>query len=457
MSHQIHIFHTNDWHSHLDYWPRVQAYYQHEKERLIAQGDDVLFFDLGDCMDRFEPWTEAEKGKNMVQLLNELPIDAATIGNNEGIGLSHDELVHLYDDAEFPVVLSNLFDHQTHERPAFTEKYHILTLPTGIKVAVFGLTAIYPLSYDVLGWDQTAIDETITDVLTDIQNQEHPDMILFLSHLGIKEDERLAQKFSEIDVIFGSHTHHTLENGEWINDTLLTGGGKFGTYLGHLTIDYDDFLHGSRDQALSEVLLPLKDLPAVPDEAEIVASWHAKGDQKLVQSVVGEIDKALKNNETKLNPLQQYTVHAIKKETGADIALLHSGLFLTSLPKGEINRQMLHDCLPHPMRLIELEVSGEQLLNNLMPAVQTLHDDLQYQQIIGLGFRGNVFGELMFSDPITENTIVPTRMYRLVTVDHLTFLPFFSVLHQTPGKIWSDLFLRDVLGQYIHHQTVKGE
>lgn len=40
--------------------------------------------------------------------MNDLGIQLATIGNNEGIGLSKDVLNHVYDNAQFQLILGNL-------------------------------------------------------------------------------------------------------------------------------------------------------------------------------------------------------------------------------------------------------------------------------------------------------------------------------------------------------------
>ena len=66
-------------------------------------------FDVGDHLDRSNIYTEATVGKGNVQLLNEAGYDVVTIGNNEGITLSHEELFHLYDHADFDVVVANVY------------------------------------------------------------------------------------------------------------------------------------------------------------------------------------------------------------------------------------------------------------------------------------------------------------------------------------------------------------
>ena len=50
---------------------------------------------------------------------------------------------------------------------------------------------------------------------------EQDPIVVCLSHLGITEDELLEDECPEIDVIFGSHTHHVLPEGKVINGVLL--------------------------------------------------------------------------------------------------------------------------------------------------------------------------------------------------------------------------------------------
>ena len=54
--------------------------------------------------------TEATLGKKNVALLNEAQCDIATIGNNEGMTISHEALNTLYDDAHFKVICTNVLD-----------------------------------------------------------------------------------------------------------------------------------------------------------------------------------------------------------------------------------------------------------------------------------------------------------------------------------------------------------
>lgn len=66
------------------------------------------------------------------------------------------------------------------------------------------------------------------------------DILIVMSHVGVFFDEKLCQEIPEIDVIFGSHTHHYFENGEFNNGVLMAAAGKYGHFLGevNLTIEH---------------------------------------------------------------------------------------------------------------------------------------------------------------------------------------------------------------------------
>lgn len=109
---KIILLHTNDLHSHLENWPKLRRFLLNRKQEETAN-KRIITVDLGDFVDRWHPLTEATNGQANVQLMNQIHYDAATIGNNEGVGNSKTELNQLYDQANFDILLDNLFDKQT--------------------------------------------------------------------------------------------------------------------------------------------------------------------------------------------------------------------------------------------------------------------------------------------------------------------------------------------------------
>lgn len=102
---------------------------------------------------------------------------------------------------------------------------------------MIGLTVHYIGLYKLLGWNIKDALVVLRETLDELKDQT--DMILLLSHLGINEDEQIASRFPEVDVLLGGHTHHLLENGKRINNTLLCCAQKYGNYIGHVTLKID--------------------------------------------------------------------------------------------------------------------------------------------------------------------------------------------------------------------------
>src|SRR5690625_2867135 len=160
MEETIRFYYTNDLHSYFDHWSRVATYLKTKRYESKVNNESFWTLDIGDHIDRVHPITEATMGKANVELLNNLHYDVVTIGNNEGITLSYDDLYHLYDDANFKVVCSNLQSKKA-TNPRWLLSSYISESKRGVKIGVIGLTARFNPYYHILGWDV----EPIFDVL----------------------------------------------------------------------------------------------------------------------------------------------------------------------------------------------------------------------------------------------------------------------------------------------------
>lgn len=458
MKEKIHFYHMNDWHSHLDNWPKMERYFNYQKEQHIEDDEAVFLFDIGDACDRQHPLIEATDGHAMISLLNQIGIDAATIGNNEGIGNPHGVLEHLYDEAEFPVVLGNIIDTDSQQAPKFAQSYTRLQTEKGTRLIIFGMTAPFDVSYKAVNWEPLDPVVEIKKTLNQIKQNEEYDVLLFLSHLGLPSDRHLAKRFPEINIIFGSHTHHVLPEGEMVGNTLLTGGGKHGQFMGHVTVDLmiNDQTGEVEQFDTNPELIAAERMGSYPQDDEQVQEWLNKGNMLLRQQIYGELTSYLAHNEYHYNDLQHFSLKAISYVTQADISILNSGLFLTDLKEGAISRYELHQSIPHPMRLMEINVSGKQV-KAILAEMKELQASLVDRPIIGMGFRGNVFGTLATQPPgllDDSSAIIEDKVYRLISVDHLIYLPFFTQLKKSQYHLWGAPFLREVIGDYINQLSL---
>ena len=279
MEEVIHIYHINDLHSHFEHWPRIQSFLQERKRWHNEAGDDFFLFDIGDHADRWHPLTEATNGQENVRLLNEVGVQAVTIGNNEGLTFPYDELNHLYDHRQFDVLVANLFD-LDGKHPSWVKENVIYETKRGTKMAVTGLTANYAYLYKLLGWKVDNPFEALTEQIATLKDQS--DVIVLLSHLGIHDDELIGQQYPDIDVVIGGHTHHIFHEGKMVDNTLLACAGKYGMYVGHIRLTIDNGKVIDKKAWLYDT----NDLPAIDDEQKVVNDLYDKGKDLLSHFVV---------------------------------------------------------------------------------------------------------------------------------------------------------------------------
>ncbi|MFC4355096.1 bifunctional metallophosphatase/5'-nucleotidase [Chryseomicrobium palamuruense] len=447
----LHIIHTNDLHSHFENWPTIVAEIQ-SFQASLTKDDEVLLIDLGDHLDRSHIFTEATAGKGNVRLLNEVGYNYVTIGNNEGITLSHEQLDHLYDDATFQVVLSNFFTSDGN-RPEWVQPYHIYTTSCGKRIGLFGLTAAYDEYYQQLGWHVSNPIEAAEEMLQEFNG--NVDLIVCLAHVGRSYEEELAERFPEIQLILGAHTHHSYPNNFKLHTTSLSAGGKWGQFLGIATID---FTHTSSEITTQLISITNK-VTESESTIEILESLTAEGEE-LLQIPVFMNEELLEPNLSMDSSLNQRLGDALITYTGADCALYPAGLLLTNLFPGEVSAKMMHDLLPHPINPCLITCTGANLIEAYRIAQNEKWPTLEVK---GLGFRGKQLGRLLFRRfekrqegyYVADKPLELTRTYQLVTVDMFTFGYFFPRFKELPKTYFMPETIRDVFIAYASGRLEK--
>ena len=91
-----------------------------------------------------------------------------------------------------------------------------------------------------------------------MHNKGQFDILIVMSHVGVFFDEKLCQEIPEIDVIFGSHTHHYFENGEINNGVLMAAAGKYGHYLGEVNLTIEQGKVTDKEQSFTHLTVYLR-------------------------------------------------------------------------------------------------------------------------------------------------------------------------------------------------------
>ncbi len=462
MKEHIHFYYTNDLHSHFDHWPQAVSYLKKKRKESNERKESSWIVDIGDHMDRVHPITEATMGKANVNLLNDAGYDLVTIGNNEGITLAHEDFYHLYDEANFDVICTNLQCTQS-KNPSWLQPSKIVESRHGVKIGVIGLTARFNPYYHLLGWDVEPAHDAIDQQLKEMKGRT--DIIILLSHLGWSEDQEIARKYQEIDLIIGGHTHHLLRTGELVEKTLLTAAGKHCTYVGEvrLTWDHQENKLTNKEAHTTNITHLPKDLYTERQLDEM----NKQADNLLSKKII-EIKEPLKVDWHKETPIIKNLTEKLVEWTHADCGMLNAGILLDDLAAGEITYKDVHRICPHPINPCVVSLTGDELLEVIRAS---LTDQLINLQLKGFGFRGVIIGRMVFAklDVRTsfhdngqeyvkevcfkEQPIQSEKIYKVVTADIFTFGRLLPEIAKSEHK---ELFLPQFLREILVH-TLKDD
>jgi len=234
MTRALHILHTNDFHARLtDAQART---IRKAKEAL----DNVLLLDAGDAISAGNVGVRPG-GEPILMLMSETGYDAMTLGNRE-FHVADALLRCKIGKAQFPILCANMRWREDAGETLPVVPHILKTLSNGLRVGIFGLTVpmVTPrMKSRVLSAflfdDPVAIAKQQIDLL-----RPQVDVLIALTHIGIREDERLAQSCPELDLIVGGHSHVTLETPQVVNGVPIVQAKMYGHYLGHVTLEIGD-------------------------------------------------------------------------------------------------------------------------------------------------------------------------------------------------------------------------
>lgn len=451
MHENIFIYYTNDLHSRFDYWPQVVHYIKNMRKKREAS----FLMDVGDHVDRVHPIAEAFMGKANVALLNDAGYDVVTLGNNEGITLSHDDLFHLYDEANFEVVCTNL-NSLTTKSPNWLLSKVIKKTPRGTRIGILGLTAPFNAFYHLLHWHVAYPHATLENNIQQLKKEV--DIIILLSHLGLNDDKEIARQFNEIDVIIGGHTHHLLREGVMVNQTLITAAGKHCAYVGevHLKWDHKNQQLVDKTAYTTNVTMLSKDV----ETEKKLTTLNKQADDILNETIV-HIDQPLEVDWFKETEIIRQLTETLQTWTKADFSMLNAGLLLDEFQAGNVTLKDVHRICPHPINPCVVEVTGNELLEIVRVS---LTSNLITFPLEGYGFRGKVIGKIVFAGLTVETeknkngelfakrvldeeeALQKDATYTLATADTFTFGHLFPEIAKSRSKkFFMPEFMRDLL------------
>ncbi|MFC4102821.1 bifunctional metallophosphatase/5'-nucleotidase [Paenibacillus xanthanilyticus] len=455
------LLHSNDIHSRLENAAKIASYIH--QTRLRYGEEQVLALDIGDHMDRARLETEGSDGEANIALLHAAGYDAVTLGNNEGLTLTADQLERAYGGGtSFLTLCANLKRRGETQRPSWMKPSTIMTRG-GIRFGLIGATAAYTEFYRLLDWDVAEPMDAIREEVEALR--PHADVVVLLSHLGILYDRRIAAELEGIDLILGAHTHHLLEQPEVYGHTYVCAAGKFGEYVGRVEVGLDPM---TRQPRVHAECVPMSALEEYEPAAAVTARYLESGKHRLGR-VVAELREPLPARPDQESPLCNLLAYGLRRWTGTEIGLVNAGQLLGGLSAGEVTEGQIHALCPSPINPCSMALSGRALLRALE---ESLLDAFIDKPIKGFGFRGLVLGMLAVDgldirwDPsapdynkITRITLSDghpfdlDRAYTVGTIDMFTFgAGYESIKLGTEVRYYLPEFIRGVLALQLQSE-----
>ncbi|MBC8104808.1 MAG: metallophosphatase [Cytophagales bacterium] len=236
----LHILHTNDFHNSLG-----EAGGKRLREAIASlEGAPYLFLDAGDAIKAGNVGVNPF-GEPILDCMSDLGYDAMTLGNRE-FHILRPALETKISHARFPILCANLRGRDPEAAQKLPVVPHITLDRGGLKVTIFGLTV--PMVTEKMKM-AAAVSAFLFDDPIEVARRLvaelrwGADVLIALTHIGIREDERLARSVSGIDLIIGGHSHVSLASPQWVEReggssraTPIVQAGWHARSYGHVTL-----------------------------------------------------------------------------------------------------------------------------------------------------------------------------------------------------------------------------
>lgn len=315
-----------------------------------------------------------------LRIMGQLGYDVVTLGNHEfdfrPRGLTDSLIAAKKSGDKLPQIVAsnisfptgkdgNLSKSLTNLKQAmkdYSVKDYTIIERNGIKIGIFGLmgkdaASNAPMA-EVKFTDAVSNAKHVANIL---KQKEKVDLVICLSHSGVStnksksEDEILAKKVPEINVIISGHTHTKLIQPIMVGKTIIGACGEYGENLGVINISQDSSRGWKlNNYKLDEINNSLGDDPHISQiidnykkivQEKYLNNFGLKFDEVLAYSPFNFVSTSEIGNkhaeDTLGNLISDAYIYAVKKAEGAsykpiDVAIEPTGTIRGSFVKGNI-------------------------------------------------------------------------------------------------------------------------
>lgn len=362
----IQILHTNDTHAYLDGTThdknsggaaRLKSLMDYYKEKMKAEGVETIAFDAGDFTEG-NVYYMADRARKSFDIHDQMGYDMSAMGNHDYLMGTNDlDKILNEQDLSYSLLTANIEIPKSFKNISEKLKPYAETEIAGLKVGVIGLTSneiFYTWRFE--GGKITSPSKALLKY-EEILKKRGNDIIIALTHIGYKNDKKIAKKSKYLDLVVGGHSHTALFKPIYVESKSkkqipIVQAGMHTQYLGRLLVDIEK---NRPLKVVSYELIPTKyeaqdyKVKGTVEEAEEeINQLYGK---KWLNEGIGYSD--LKADDAEGSKKWAYYITDILKErTGADIAIHTPPMNGEEFPVGPITRRDIINSIP---RIFDLD------------------------------------------------------------------------------------------------------
>ncbi|RYP62422.1 hypothetical protein DL769_007311 [Monosporascus sp. CRB-8-3] len=455
-NYNISFYHINDVHAHLDEFsssgtdctrPEWGCYGGYARVKTVIDETrpdhpDSLLLNAGD---EFQGtlFYSFYKGEKIAEVLNEMEFDAMTLGNHEWDG-GDNELGDFLKNLTFPVISANIVS--GNEKLNSTIKpYHIFE---DYQLAVIGVTTDTTPKISNVGEDTKFTDaiQAVQASIDEIRSTTNITRIAALTHIGYKEDKRLAQETTGLHLIMGGHSHTllgnmedaegpypTIEKNKDGDEVFVVTAYRWGEYLGYIDVTYD-----AEGKILAYHGAPIHLTNTTKQDEDLqeqIEEWRGPFEEFAAQEIGTtnvELDQTTcQHQECALGDLVSEALLQYRVDSSSDavFAIVNAGGIRASIDQGAITRGEVLTSFPFSNAVVEVTYTGEELWNIFEGLVSGINQyngeevSSFFQVSTGVGVEynpDNEVGQRLVRLTVGGSPVDKAAEYVIVTIDFLT-------------------------------------
>ena len=436
------VIYTNDLHAHVEPYKlpyvaegkravggfaNIATYVKQEKQKNKA----TFYFDAGDYFTG--PYISSlTKGRAIIDIMNTMSFDAASVGNHEFDHGWDNTLIQL-SQAKFPILLGNVF--YKNSNVLFWNKPYIIIEKDGVKIGVIGLHGVFAFddtvsssmrqgieARDEVKYLQRYLDELRgkVDITVALMHEGFPARQSSIGNTDVKraldKDIQTAKQVKGLDILITGHAHVGTPEPLKVGNTLVLSTDSGGIDIGKLVLDVDLKKHHNKIKSFELKTLYADEWKPDPATQSVIDSWN-KQLSETVRQKVGETPVTLTRAYGESSSLGNlFTDAMLAAAPDAQLALTNSGGLRADLNAGPITLGDVISAFPFPNELTVMDLNGKSLRNLMEHSASLTNGVLQMSKGLEMRYdQHKPVGQRVVLFTLNGKPIVDSETYRVAT------------------------------------------